>query len=171
MNWSLKGTVSETFIHFCMSICPPLHSSVHLYVCLLICLPISSFVCLSVHLLPNICLSSHLNVCLSVHMSVICLSVCSYVCDMFVCLSTHLYVCLSVHMAMICLSAYLCIYPSVHTSVQGILKGKVSLYHWPPVWLVWISLFCKEKQKLSVVIQLIPNQSNRRSSVQWYFPL
>jgi hypothetical protein len=26
---------------------------------------------------------------------------------------------------------------------QRILKGKVSLYHWPPVWLVWISLFCK----------------------------
>jgi hypothetical protein len=26
---------------------------------------------------------------------------------------------------------------------QGILKGEVSLYHWPPVWLVWISLFCK----------------------------
>jgi len=23
---------------------------------------------------------------------------------------------------------------------------------------------------LSVVIQLIPNQSNRRSTVQWYFP-
>ncbi len=22
-------------------------------------------------------------------------------------------------------------------------KGEVSLYHWPPVWLVWISLFCK----------------------------
>ncbi len=28
------------------------------------------------------------------------------------------------------------------TSLQGILKGEVSLYHWPPVWLVWISLFC-----------------------------
>jgi len=28
---------------------------------------------------------------------------------------------------------------------------------------VWISLFCK---KMSVVIQLIPNQSNRRSIVQ-----
>jgi hypothetical protein len=27
--------------------------------------------------------------------------------------------------------------------VQGILKGEVSLYSWPPVWLVWISLFCK----------------------------
>jgi len=24
---------------------------------------------------------------------------------------------------------------------------------------------------LSVAIQLIPNQSNRRSMVQWYFPL
>jgi hypothetical protein len=27
---------------------------------------------------------------------------------------------------------------------QGILNGEVSLYHWPPVWLVWISLFCKK---------------------------
>jgi len=54
---------------------------------------------------------------------------------------------------------------------MGILKGEVSLYHWPPVWLVWISLFCKWKQKMSVVIQLIPNQSNWRSMVQWYFPL
>jgi hypothetical protein len=26
---------------------------------------------------------------------------------------------------------------------QGILKGEISLYCWPPVWLVWISLFCK----------------------------
>ncbi len=26
---------------------------------------------------------------------------------------------------------------------QGILKGEVSLYCWPPVWLVWIILFCK----------------------------
>ncbi len=52
--------------------------------------------------------------------------------------------------------------------MQGILKGEVSLFHWPPVWLVWISLFCKQKQKLSVVIQLIPNQSNRRSMVQRY---
>ncbi len=52
---------------------------------------------------------------------------------------------------------------------QGILKGKVSLYHWPPVWPVWISLFCKKK--MSVIIQLIPNQSNRRSPVQWCFPL
>ncbi len=53
---------------------------------------------------------------------------------------------------------------------QGILKGEVSLYHWPPVWLVWNSLFCKWKQKLSVIIHLNPNQSNRRSTVQWYFP-
>ncbi len=32
-------------------------------------------------------------------------------------------------------------------------------------------LFCNKNKKLSVVIQLIPNQSNRRSTVQWYFPL
>ena len=25
--------------------------------------------------------------------------------------------------------------------VQGILKGEVSLYHWPPVWLVWNQLY------------------------------
>ncbi len=24
---------------------------------------------------------------------------------------------------------------------QGIQKGEVSLYHWPPVWLVWIQLY------------------------------
>ncbi len=31
---------------------------------------------------------------------------------------------------------------------QGILKREVSLYHWSPVWLVWIILFCKWKQKI-----------------------
>jgi len=31
----------------------------------------------------------------------------------------------------------------VHSYSQGMLKGEVSLYCWPPVWLVWISLFCK----------------------------
>ncbi len=25
--------------------------------------------------------------------------------------------------------------------VQGILKGEASLYHWPPVWLVWNQLY------------------------------
>ena len=25
--------------------------------------------------------------------------------------------------------------------LQGILKGEVSLYHWPPVWLVWNQLY------------------------------
>ena len=33
--------------------------------------------------------------------------------------------------------------PPVLGICQGILKGEVSLYRWPPVWLVWISLFCK----------------------------
>jgi hypothetical protein len=37
----------------------------------------------------------------------------------------------------------------------------------------WFGLICfvNKKQKLLVVIQLIPNQSDRRSIVQWYFPL
>ncbi len=35
----------------------------------------------------------------------------------------------------------LCIY--IYINTQGILKGEVSLYRWPPVLLVWISLFCK----------------------------
>jgi hypothetical protein len=25
--------------------------------------------------------------------------------------------------------------------LQGIIKGEVSLYHWPPVWLVWTQLY------------------------------
>jgi len=50
---------------------------------------------------------------------------------------------------------------------QGILKGEVSLYHWSHVSLVWISLVLQIKRKLSAVIQLIPNHSNRRSTVQW----
>ncbi len=33
-----------------------------------------------------------------------------------------------------------------HNLKQGILKGEVSLYRWPPVWPVWISLFCKNCQ-------------------------
>jgi hypothetical protein len=49
---------------------------------------------------------------------------------------------------------------------HGTQKGKVSLYSWPPVWPVRISLFYKKRK---IVIQLIPNQSNRRSTVQWYF--
>jgi hypothetical protein len=37
----------------------------------------------------------------------------------------------------------------------------------------WFGLVCiaNKNKKLSVVIQLIPNWSNRRSIVQWYFPL
>ncbi len=32
----------------------------------------------------------------------------------------------------------------LHYKVRpGNTKGEVSLCHWPPVWLVWISLFCK----------------------------
>jgi len=32
---------------------------------------------------------------------------------------------------------------TLHGYTQGILKEEVSLYCWRPVWLVWISPFCK----------------------------
>jgi hypothetical protein len=54
-----------------------------------------------------------------------------------------------------------------HRPNRRILKGEVSLYCWPPVLQI--------KTKLSVVIQLNPKQSNRRSMVHyitlWYFTL
>ncbi len=40
-----------------------------------------------------------------------------------------------------------------HIRMQGILKGEVSLYHWPPVWLLWIGLVCFTNK-----------------NVQWHFP-
>jgi hypothetical protein len=55
--------------------------------------------------------------------------------------------------------------------IQGILKGDVSLYHWPPVWLVWNQLYDYWQFLFLFAKQTNPNQSNRMSMVQWYFPL
>jgi len=54
---------------------------------------------------------------------------------------------------------------------QGILKGEVSLYCWPPVWLVWNQLYEYWQFSFLFAKQTNLNQSNRRSTVQWYFPL
>jgi hypothetical protein len=54
--------------------------------------------------------------------------------------------------------------------VQGILRGEVSLYCWPPVWLVWKQLYGYWQFLFLFAKQTNPNQSNRRSMVQWYFP-
>ena len=68
-----------------------------------------------------------------------------------------------------------CVY--VHASLlwggryQGILKGKVSLYCWPPVWLVRNQLYDNWQFLFLFGKQTNPNESNRRSMVQWYFPL
>ncbi len=57
-------------------------------------------------------------------------------------------------------------------SVQGILKGDwLSLYYWPPVWLVWNQLYDNWQFWFLFAKQTNPNQSNSRSMVQWYFPL
>jgi hypothetical protein len=54
---------------------------------------------------------------------------------------------------------------------QGILKVVVSLYHWPPVWLIWNQLYDNCQFLFLFAKQTNPNQSNRRSMVQWFFPL
>ena len=49
---------------------------------------------------------------------------------------------------------------------QGIIKGKVSLYHWRSVWLVWIQLYDNWQFLFLFAKQTNPNQSNRWSMVQ-----
>ncbi len=51
------------------------------------------------------------------------------------------------------------------------LKGEVSLYRWPPVWLVWNQLYYNWQFLFLFAKQTNPNRSNRRSTVQWHFPL
>ncbi len=52
---------------------------------------------------------------------------------------------------------------------QGILKGEVSMYCWP-VWLVWNQQYDNGQCLFLFTKQTNPNQSDRRSTVQWYFP-
>ncbi len=54
---------------------------------------------------------------------------------------------------------------------QGILEGEVSLHSWPPVWLVWNQLYDYWQFLFLFAKWTNPNQSNIRSTVQWYFPL
>ena len=51
---------------------------------------------------------------------------------------------------------------------QGILKGKVSLYHWPPAWLVWNQLYDNWQLLFLFAKQTNPKHSNRRSTWQGY---
>jgi hypothetical protein len=53
---------------------------------------------------------------------------------------------------------------------QGILKVEVSLYHWPPVWLVWNQLYDNWQILFLFAKQTNPNQPNRRSMVQMVLP-
>ncbi len=52
----------------------------------------------------------------------------------------------------------------------GNTKGGVSLYRWPPVWLVWNQLHDNWQFLFLFAKQTNPNQSNRRSTVHWYSP-
>ncbi len=53
----------------------------------------------------------------------------------------------------------------------GNTKREVSQYRWPPVWLVWNQLYDNWQFLFLFAKQTNPNQSNRRSMVQWYSPL
>jgi hypothetical protein len=48
---------------------------------------------------------------------------------------------------------------------QGILKGEVSLYHWPPVWLVWNQLYDNWQFLIFLQNRLIQIS---RTGGQWY---
>jgi len=50
------------------------------------------------------------------------------------------------------------------------LWGEASLYGWPPVWPVGNVCPCSTKIQCTQHKRTFPNQSNRRSAVQWYFP-
>jgi len=45
---------------------------------------------------------------------------------------------------------------------QRILKGEVSMYSWPPVWLVWNQMYNNWQFLFLFAKQTNPNQSNRR---------
>ncbi len=49
-------------------------------------------------------------------------------------------------------------------------RGEVSMYYWPPVWLVWNRLYDNWQFLFLFTKQTKPNHSNRRWTVQWYFP-
>ncbi len=68
-----------------------------------------------------------------------------------------------------CESVYVCVYVCV--SRQETLKGEESLYCWPPVWLVLNQLYDNWQFLFLFAKQTNPNRSNRRSTVQRYFPL
>ncbi len=54
------------------------------------------------------------------------------------------------------------IYQSIFVSIrQGILKGEVSLYHWPPVWLVWNQLYDNWQILFLFAKQTNPNQTSQ----------
>ncbi len=55
--------------------------------------------------------------------------------------------------------------------MQGILKWEVSLYHWHLVWLVWNQLYEYWQFLFLLAKQANRNQSNRSTTVQWFFPL
>ncbi len=162
---SLHPSVSSSICSsICLSVLPSVSLSIHLYL-LFIHLPAFPSICLSLHpsvhcplISPSICPSVHIPDCpcpctpLSVHLSVrgpekLNVSHFSFDGSPLIKWSAHLYQKVSLKN-----DSYFTSYTwhqkkgwneKVQPYAQRILKEEVSLYHWPPVWPVWISLFCK----------------------------
>ena len=58
-----------------------------------------------------------------------------------------------------------------HLHQGTLIHGEVSLYGWSPVCFVCIQLICLCWITTVLLVLSNPNQLNRRSAVQWYFPL
>ncbi len=74
-------------------------------------------------------------------------------------------------------TTFVCSLPTLkkHWASEIVLLPKIgnilSLYHWPPVWLVWNQLYDNWQFLFLFAKHTNTNQSNRRSTVECYFPL
>ena len=61
---------------------------------------------------------------------------------------------------------------SRQTILTFFISGSITVWCWPPVWLLWIQHPCYVvKITTDLIVWLNPIQSQRRSAVQWYLPL
>jgi hypothetical protein len=168
----LHGILRTTAWHLacnCMASCMPLHDILHVTAWHLACHCMAS--CMSLHgiLHANAWhLPCHsMDACWQLHESMLCHCMETY----FGTAKDHACHCMGT-----CLPLYgrmLATASSIYGLIQGILKGEVSLYHWPPVWLVWNQLYDNWHFLFLFAKQTNPNQSSRGYIgilVHWYFP-
>ncbi len=139
-QWFL-GTTGDSWYFLMILPLPHSHSVLLSYLCVCLYFPPWKSAFISVLLYVRLNFSVHLY--LSVGLSVLSVS------D-FICLLLFVHLCFSLSVRVYIINPYVSasLYLSLNISVfnsaehlyhytQGILKGEISLYSWPPVWLVW----------------------------------